>query len=232
MRKTLPTTIPAPAMLLLDFIGGIEAPEGYDTIFGNRQDRLPVPLTNMTYGDVVEAQGNWGNKSWVNKFWGYRTASSAAGRLQFMRATLIGIAQEIPSLRGDMMFDKALQDKLGYYLLLRRGYEDFIAGELSIVAFGKALAQEWASFPVLAACKGAHRLLDRGQSFYAGDGLNKALVAPERVEAMLRKVLAAARQQIIPDDPPAAPSAPSPAAKRSLLEVISEILAKLFGGRK
>ncbi|WP_093233186.1 hypothetical protein [Sinorhizobium sp. NFACC03] len=32
-------------------------------------------------------------------------------------------------------------------LLLRRGYEKFVAGEMSIVAFGKALSQEWASYP-------------------------------------------------------------------------------------
>ncbi len=228
MRKMLPTLIPAPAMLLLDFIGGIEAPEGYDTIFGNRQNRLPVPLTRMTYGDIVEAQANWGNKTWVRKNWGYRTASSASGRHRFMRATLIGIAQEIPSLRGDMVFDKVLQDKLGYYLLLRRGYADFVDGKLS--AFGKALAQEWASFPVLSACKGAHRLLDRGQSFYAGDGLNKALVAPERVEAMLRKVLAAARLQPLPDDP--VEPDPPPASKPSGWAALLDLLLKIFGRRK
>ncbi|WDZ77958.1 hypothetical protein PWG15_05490 [Ensifer adhaerens] len=223
MRKTLPTIIPAPAMLLLDFIVGIEAPRGYDTIYGNNQDKLPKPLTTMTLGEVIDAQ-----KSWTKRF-----KSSAAGGPQFMRQTLIDICTEIPSLRGDMLFDKVLQQKLGYHLLLRRGYEKFIAGELSIVAFGKALAQEWASFPVLAACKGQERLVERGQSYYAGDGLNKSLVAPERVEAMLRKVLAAARQQPIPDeDPPAFPSAPAPAAKRPLWAILADLLAKIFGGRK
>lgn len=224
MSKTLPTIIPAPAMLLLDFIVSIEAPRGYDTIYGNNHDKLPKPLTQMTLGEVIDAQ-----KSWTKRF-----KSSAAGGPQFMRQTLIDICNEIPSLRGDMLFDKVLQQKLGYHLLLRRGYDRFVTGEISIVAFGKALAQEWASFPVLAACEGQQRLVERGQSFYAGDGLNKALVSPERVEAMLRKVLAVARQQEIPDDPPEPTPTPAPAtvARRSPWAVLAELLAKIFGSRK
>ncbi|RVK75467.1 hypothetical protein CN154_15045 [Sinorhizobium meliloti] len=225
MRKTLPAFVPAPAMMLLDFIGSIEAPRGYGTIYGNNQDKLPLPITDMTLGDVVEAQA-----SWTKRF-----KSSAAGRYQFMRATLIGIAQEIPSLRGDVAFDKDLQDKLGYYLLIRRGYDKFIAGDVSIGAFGKALAQEWASFPVLAPCAGAHRTVRRGQSYYAGDGLNKSLVKPERVEAILRQVLAAADAEPLTPLPKPSPVAPAPlpaaAAKPSLWGVLAQLLAKLFGAR-
>ncbi|MFC0809128.1 hypothetical protein ACFHWW_27420 [Ensifer sp. P24N7] len=236
MRKTLPAFVPAHAKLLLNFIGDTEAPEGYDTIFGNRQDRLPVRLTMMTYGDIVDAQANWNNKGWVKRHWGFLTASSAAGRYQFMRATLIGIAQEIPTLSGNMLFDADLQDKLGYHLLLRRGYDKFVAGDMSIAAFGKALAQEWASFPVLAACKGAHRDLRRGQSYYAGDGLNKALVKPERVEAVLRQVLAVVDAEPLaplPKPPTAAPAPqPVPAAKPSIRVILAQLLAKLFGGRR
>src|SRR6185312_4179042 len=110
--------------------------------------------------------------------------SSAAGRYQFMRATLLGLRSEL-NLRGSQL----LQDRLGYHLLLRRGYDDFMAGKISRTEFGKRLAQEWASFPVLTVCKGAHRQLNRGQSYYAGDGLNKALVKPEKVEAVLDEVL-------------------------------------------
>uniref|UniRef100_UPI0030C71F9B hypothetical protein n=1 Tax=Sinorhizobium sp. KGO-5 TaxID=1470810 RepID=UPI0030C71F9B len=212
-------------MLLLDAIGGIEAPRGYDTIYGNNQDKLAKLLTSMTYGDIVEAQA-----SWTKRF-----KSSAAGRYQFMRATLIGIAQEIPSLRGDLIFDKDLQDRLGYYLLLRRGYEKFIAGDMSILAFGKAIAQEWASFPVLAPCQGAHRAVRRGQSYYAGDGLNKALVKPERVEAILRQVLAAADAEPLVPLPKPSPAGPQPqsvpAAKPSLWAVLAQLLAKLLGAR-
>jgi len=188
MSSKLPDTVPLHAQNLLDFIGDIEAPQGYDTIFGNRQGNLPVPLTQMTYGEIVDAQGNWGNKTWVRANWGHKNASSAAGRYQFMRKTLQDIAKAVGSIDGRTIFAPSLQDRLGYFLLLRRGYADFIAGRIDLVQFGLRLAQEWASFPVLAATQGAHRQVMRGQSYYAGDGLNKALVKPEQVEQRLRHV--------------------------------------------
>jgi hypothetical protein len=54
-----------------------------------------------------------------------------------------------------------------------------------ITEFGKRLAQEWASFPVLAGTQGAHRYVREGETFYAGDGLNKSLVKPEQVRLVL-----------------------------------------------
>lgn len=166
------------ARILLNLIGDTEAPRGYGTIYGNNQDKLKVPLTSMTLDQVIAA----------GKTWSKRYGSSAAGRYQFMNATLIGLKQEL-GLAGGLLFDSDLQDRLGMRLLDRRGYELFVAGGIDRTEFGKRLAQEWASFPVLAACRGARRVLTRGQSYYAGDGRNKALVAPERVEAVLDKVL-------------------------------------------
>ncbi|MBY2992502.1 glycoside hydrolase family 104 protein [Rhizobium leguminosarum] len=174
----MPEIVPAPAKMLLDFIRSIEAPRGYGTIYGNNQDKLPVPLTSMTLDQVIAAQ-----KSWSKRF-----GSSAAGGLQFMRDTLLRIKKET-GVSGTSVLTAGFQDRLGYLLLLDRGYEGFIAGRISVTAFGKALAQEWASFPVLTACRGAHKALTRGDSYYKGDELNKALVAPERVEAKLQDVL-------------------------------------------
>ncbi|WP_204327022.1 hypothetical protein, partial [Stenotrophomonas maltophilia] len=74
---------------------------------------------------------------------------------------------------------------MGFHLLERRGYSRFMAGRLSVTAFGLNLAKEWASFPVLRACNGQHRKVERGQSYYAGDGQNHALVTPEAIEALL-----------------------------------------------
>jgi len=182
-KKTLPSSVPPAAMILLKFIGGIEAPMGYETVYDNHQDKLPEPLTSMTVSEVLQAQRNWTS----------RFGSSASGYYQIMRATLLGIQEEVSNLPGSARYDGELQDRLGYYLLVRRGYEKFIAGQIGIVQFGKALAQEWASFPVLADCQGQKRAVRRGQSYYAGDGINKALVMPDRVEAVLRSVLAAAK---------------------------------------
>ncbi|MEP9374985.1 hypothetical protein [Mesorhizobium sp. KR1-2] len=198
-------TVPAGAAMLLDFIGGIEAPKGYGTIYANNQGKLPIPLTSMTLGEVIAAQA-----SWTKQF-----KSSAAGRYQFMRATLIDLRKEL-GLRDGPIFSRDLQDRLGYHLLKRRGYNEFMAGKIGRAEFGKRLAQEWASLPVLAATKGQKRELARGQSFYAGDGLNKALVAPERVEAMLDKVKAAKDFDTI-DTPAAAASKDAPLGKSKRL---------------
>lgn len=170
-------TVPVGARLLLDFIGDTEAPMGYGTIYANKQSKLPKPLTSMTLGEVIDAQ----------KAWSKNNGSSAAGRYQFMRATLIGLSKTL-NLSGNLIFDVDLQDQLGYELLKRRGYSEFIAGKINSVEFGKRLAQEWASFPVLTACQGAHRTVQRGETYYAGDKLNKALVAPEKVEQVLLTV--------------------------------------------
>lgn len=177
-------TVPAGAALLLDFIGSIEAPRGYDTIYGNNQNKLPKPITKMTLGELIDAQA-----SFTKRF-----KSSASGRYQFMRATLQDLSREL-GLRGTQVFDDDLQDRLGYHLLIRRGYNDFIAGKISRTEFGKRLAQEWASFPVLAAVQGRHRKLQRGETFYAGDALNKALVTPAKIEAVLNKVKTAGNAQ-------------------------------------
>lgn len=193
-------TVPTPAARLLLFIGGIEAPRGYDTIFGNNQGKLPKPITTMTVDQVLAAQPGWSR----------RFGSSAAGKYQVMHETLSGLKKEL-GLRGTQLFDANLQDRLGYHLLRRRGYDLFVAGKLSRTAFGLRLAQEWASFPVLAPVKGAHRNLVRGQSYYSGDSLNHSLVRAERVEAVLDEVLALARTGPSPAPTPEPTPVPMPA---------------------
>lgn len=179
----LPTSIPAPARALLDFIyrteTGLDRPACYEVIYGRKQDQLKKPLTTMTIGEIVDA-----GPSWTKRF-----GSSAAGAAQFMRATLQGLAKDYPDdINGSTVLDGAMQDRLGYALLLRRGYVSFMAGRITRTEFGKRLAMEWASFPVLEGCPGAHRPVARGQSYYAGDGQNKALVHPQTVERLLDTV--------------------------------------------
>ncbi|MEJ5081472.1 hypothetical protein [Ochrobactrum sp. MYb379] len=64
------------------------------------------------------------------------------------------LAQEL-GLRGTQFFDPDLQDRLGFHLLICRGCNEFIAGKISCTELCKRLSQEWASFPVVAATKGA-----------------------------------------------------------------------------
>ncbi|UFX01072.1 hypothetical protein SmedWSM1115_14885 [Sinorhizobium medicae WSM1115] len=200
-------TVPPGAAILLDFIRETEVGRSdrasYDVIYGHNQAKLPQPLTTMTYGEIVDAQ----------KGWSKRFRSSAAGGYQFMRATLIDLAKQVTTISGTDVFTPDLQDRLAYKLLLRRGYAEFIVGKISLVQFAENLAKEWASFPVLAATKGGERKVRRGHSYYAGDGLNKALVKPEKVEAVLKYALEAARRPHEPVDEPEARPVPKPKAK-------------------
>lgn len=189
-------SIPAPAKRLLDFIGSKEAPKGYDTVFGNRMAQMPKPLTTMTVDEVI-AQGKWRTDTF---------GSSAAGRYQFMKATLQSLKQT-EGLTGREVMTPEMQDRLGYALLRRRGYAKFMAGQLSVTGFGLGLAQEWASFPVLAATKGQHRQVQRGQTYYLGDGLNKVLATAGEVEAVLSRMRAAPTVAVA--DAPVVTPAPS-----------------------
>jgi muramidase (phage lysozyme) len=194
--------VPAGAALLLAEIYRIETGragrEAYDVVYGHKQGRLPKPITSMTVGEVIAAQVGWSKAH----------GSSAAGAPQFIRKTLQGLVTEM-GIPNDALFSPGLQDRLAYRLLLRRGYREFVAGQINRVEFGKRLAMEWASFPVLANTRGAHRDVNRGQSYYAGDGLNKSLVKPEAVEALLDRVKAAA--SALPLQPVPQTPQPSPA---------------------
>ena len=163
-------SVPAQAKRLLDFIAGYEAPRGYDTVYANRMSQMPAPLTSMTVDEAI-AQGAWRTRTF---------GSSACGRYQFMAATLKALKAS-QRLTGSEVMTPDLQDRLGYALLLGRGYARFMAGSLSVAAFGNEIAKEWASFPVLTPTNGKRR----GQSYYAGDGLNHVLVGADPVERML-----------------------------------------------
>ena len=166
-------SVPVCAKRLLDFIRSYEAPRGYDTVFGNKMFRMPKPVTSMTVNEVI-ADGPRRTREF---------GSSAAGGLQFMTATLKGL-RDGGLVVGSERMTPEVQDRLGYELLKRRGYDKFMSGAMTIAAFGNQIAMEWASFPVLAATNGKRR----GQSYYAGDGLNHVLVGPEPVEKVLRSM--------------------------------------------
>lgn len=192
------------AKALLDFIASIEAPRGYDTVYGNKMALMPKPLTTMTVDEVIK-QGNWRYKTF---------GSSAAGSYQIMERTLRGLKKKL-RLSGRELFDAALQQRLAYDLLVQRRFPDFLSGALPVTAFGLLLAQEWASMPVLAPTQGQHRQVQRGDSFYRGDKQNKSLVSPLTVETKLAQVRSLAGAAIPVRDlvpVPEPQSAPAPRA--------------------
>ncbi len=177
--------MPLSAVLLLDFIGRTEAPGGYEVIYRNRQNTLARPLTQMTLAEVLAAQPGWEAAH----------GSSAAGRYQVISATLSGVIEQL-GLDAERRFDPGLQDLIGYTLLQRRGFDRFIAHELRLEDFALQLAMEWAAFPVLAPMRGAHRRLAAGETYYAGDRRNRALIAPERLVGILRTCLSLAEARV------------------------------------
>ena len=50
------------------------------------------------------------------------------------------------------------------------------------------MAQEWASLPVIQRTQGQERKVNPGESYYAGDGLNKSRIAPIQLIAAVREV--------------------------------------------
>ncbi|MCY0146149.1 hypothetical protein OEG84_25000 [Hoeflea sp. G2-23] len=181
--------IPTGAAILLDFIRNTETgtagSESYRTIYGHNQKHLKKPITDMTLLEIQRAQMGWSK----------RFGSSATGGYQFMYKTLGGLIEEL-KISVKLKLTADLQDRLGYHLLKRRGYLAYMDGRIDAVEFAKRLAMEWASFPVLQDTKGAHRTVKRGQSFYAGDGLNKALVDPAEIERVLARVKTATNKRI------------------------------------
>lgn len=174
-------SIPKGAAILLDFLAKFESGGSYNIVFGNHDVDLHKPISLMTLNELLVIQKQLAKK------WG----SSAAGRYQIMQNTLSGLIQTM-KLTGNELFDANMQDRLAYQLLKQRGYAAFKAGTLSTAAFGKKLAQEWASLPVLEATQGAHRKVARSETYYAGDKLNRALVSPMQVETVLGQVKTAA----------------------------------------
>lgn len=209
-----------PLMLLISKTEtGFDDWRAYDTLYAHGTmpgKKLPTECTL----DEIEADGPRRTKAY---------GSSAAGAYQFMRDTLNGIEGEM-KLTGKELFNKALQDDMAFHLLKRRGWNDFINGSLSVTAFGNNLAKEWASFPVLSNIPGQKRNVTRGQSYYAGDGKNKALIEPEAVENCLRSIRAAAGiQQGSPTQQ--AGHTPAPAQAEGVPEwVVWAIVIALIGG--
>ena len=166
--------IPAPAQEILTLIRVTETAHAdksaYETIYGHNEDKLTKPITAM---DVDEVQ-HW-QPEFTNSF-----GSSATGAYQFMHATLKDLKAKVP-LTGNEIFSSELQTRFGFVLLQRRGYSAWIDGKSTTDTFMIGLAKEWASFPVPSRMKGAHRVVERGQSYYAGDGVNMALVSPDKV---------------------------------------------------
>jgi len=197
--------VPPGAAKLLDYIGKLETgrddASAYEVIVFFKQGKLPKKLTEYTIDELLDAQKKWA------KNWG----GSAAGKYQIIRKTLLGLVAQL-GIPGSAKFTPDLQDRLGFQLLTNRGWQAFVSRQVTVGAFALQCAREWASIPVLNTTQGAHRQVMRGQSYYAGDGVNKAHANPAEFETLLASV----RPGMEPVKPAPAPTpAPQPQAPAS-----------------
>lgn len=143
---------------VLDFIGSIEGPAGYDDYYRGVSSGPPRPLTTMTINEVLAWQDSIDAKS----------DSEAAGRYQIMEDTLRDLVRS-GQVDPNRPFNAATQDDLAVMLMKRRGWNP---NSDKHVAMGNALAYEWAALPL---CSGVRA----GRSAYSGVGNNKALTTCE-----------------------------------------------------
>ena len=167
---------------ILDVIGFAEG-AGYNTPY-NGSNITPVQLYGKQLSELtLDEVFTWQAAS-VNA----GSASSAAGKYQIVNRTLKGLVDGVGVVSREDKFSPANQDKLCRKLLQQRGVDGFMAGSKSEASFCLAMAQEWASLPVIQRTQGQKRKVNPGESYYAGDGLNKSRIAPIQLIAAVREV--------------------------------------------
>ena len=133
---------------LLDFIAKCEGTgNNYNAVYSNA--RATEDLSQFTLQQIHDKQYAWGKLK----------GSSAFGRYQILRKTLLRL-RDVMGLYGTAKFTPELQDELCVMLLHQRGFSIWEAGRMSDNAFMDSLSKEWASLPYRT-----------GRSYYEGDSI-------------------------------------------------------------
>lgn len=196
--QSIPTTQvsgPMSADSFADLIGRAESRNDYSAFndtytdgSGRRRVRASynTNLTGMTLGEVMAAQAEG--------------SIFAAGRYQVIPDTLREAAAHL-KLDPNDKFDSSMQDRIfkDYLITVKRPQIGaYLRGEGTLEAATLAAAREWASVGVPAGVKlNNGRISTGGESYYAGDGLNKAHVTVGEVQGALtasRDMMAAANR--------------------------------------
>jgi len=148
---------------LLSLIRTKEANGNCNVAFGGKS----YDLTSMSIKSIRDFQ---------DKFVAEGKPSSAMGCYQIIRSTM-DFSSKLLGFTGDEIFTEETQKKMAIALLKHRGADKYLAGEMELNDFVANLAKEWASFPKD----------QKGQSHYANDGLNKALVSYKHVVAAINE---------------------------------------------
>jgi muramidase (phage lysozyme) len=170
---------------LRDYIAKYESRGDYNIVWGGiaTRHRPPKPLVKMRIGEVLAWQDS------IDAMY----MSEASGKYQIMEDTLRGLYKSA-GLSTQDLFNEASQDKLADALLVRRGLDRYLNGEINAHSFANKLAREWASLPVVTGA-------NRGKSYYAGDGLNKAHASVDGIMAAIDAIKKAPASKPTPAAP-------------------------------
>ena len=160
---------------MLDFIGSLEAPGGYDTVYYGVRVEPPRPITTMSISEVLD---------WQRRAVRGGSVSSAAGRYQIIRPTLARLV-DTGVVSPHETFDMATQDRLGRHLLRETGYR---AGDTS-AATANRIAGVWAALPRIGGP-------GEGSSVYEGIAGNHALVRAQTYQGVLECRIAVADTEL------------------------------------
>jgi len=165
---------------LLDLIAKGEAVAGADPYTSLWPGKSEPALVQMTCAEVQRFQ-----QQRIDN--GFR--SSACGRYQFIKRTLTGAIDILGIDPLTTRYTADVQDALIIGILKRyRKLEEWLAGTYSTDRFMIKLAQEFASMPVPYRLQGQSRVVEKGQSYYAGDGLNRANHDPDSLFQELEEI--------------------------------------------
>lgn len=204
---------------LLDTIGSKEAPKGYGQIYGGAKGvSKDTNVSLLTLNGVLALQDKMLNAG---------SASTACGRYQFLRKTLRATITAM-GLSGREIWSPDLQDRMAVYLMEGRGLSKYMAGKITAETFANNLAMEWASLPVVTAIRGAHRMVKPGETYYAGDGLNKAHHSPATILALVKALKGTVVSFPPPDGDPGLPADPVPTKPRGLLAALIDLILAIF----
>jgi hypothetical protein len=145
---------------LLEFIGTLEAPKGYDSYSYYAAAPPPRPLTTMTIREVL---------AWQDRI-DARSKSEAAGRFQIMEDTLRRLVTS-KGINQNLLFNEATQNRLGVILLKEAGWNPL---GTNYVTMANNIAKVWAGLPLVSGPR-------RGESVYRNlkGPKNRAQSTPE-----------------------------------------------------
>lgn len=155
------TKVDGPEGKILDLIASVESGGSYTAVYpGSSQPEILNMTIEELYADMRKRVDQQKKKS------PDKSASSASGRYQYIRKTLVWIVKDMGIDPKAAIFDENMQDKICIHHLKKHGLDDWKEGKMKTTEFLHKLSKTWAGIPNP----------ETGQSYYKGVGDNQSHV--------------------------------------------------------